>query len=148
MTSSNMSSPSSSSVPLSPKLEERRNAREARDKPWRWGSKDYPEMTPPPRPAFRFKVTVHRKCGTAPKFPSEPFPFTKLPFDIQILVGEFAARYKTKVKVSGMQSLPPSSLTQASRVVIKLSVSGRLPPPSEQQKSHSNILPDKGPANP
>ena len=78
--------------PISPRLQERRKARESRPRPWR---------TPPPSliskifsPASptctRPKSILKPRRFVAPPAPTAPFPFLALPYDIQVVVCSFA----------------------------------------------------------
>ena len=116
-----------SSPCLSPKLQERRDKRESRSRPWRSNSKPvilhkvphfteyYPLLnglsrTVSPIPAFHLKHLrnlgqLRSEKPKAFKFRQlENFPFMRLPFDIQVLIGEYVVSSKCRFKAEGKLS--------------------------------------------
>ena len=106
---------------LSPKLLERRRLREIRCRPW----KDIQPASPVPisrrsilgNPVITSsRIPILRKSYPLPNRPvpesikaeykrSGPFPFLKLPVEIQLLVGEYVVQYQTSIKCKGIYSI-------------------------------------------
>ena len=92
------------SILLSPRLEERKEARESRSRPWRTPPADQNVLT---ASLVKSKSILQSKRSVTTPARTAPFPFLALPYDIQIMICSFAFGCGKVIRIKSQDKMMP-----------------------------------------